>query len=125
MNREIKTINEAIQVAGQIILDAKPRGVHLSDIEQQMEDGSSLMVCWKRGWAIGCDLSLNFGHADCIAKYDGESYQLRNARITISWSGTGRDVSTAAASVALYSEVIALAAEIDSVLNEDLYGSKI
>ncbi len=129
--QEIHDPNEAIKTAATIILAANPRGMRNErELKASVEEGDGvsgdyLNVSFERGWAIGCSLSINMTHSDSETdKKAGMRRELRAAQVEVSWSSTGRSAASARAAIALYSEITDLAAEIESVLGERVYGKE-
>lgn len=132
--REITPTAEALKTAAQIILDTNIRGarkVALDDLRRRMdatEEGECfydyLQITYERAWAVGCDLSIRM-ERDGGLEVDGDGTRIdaRRATVSINWSGTGRSVQQATASIALYTEVTAMAAEIQAKLDETRYGN--
>ena len=114
-----RTYTEAHAITRDIIVAANIRGM------KSLNDstfGGGLSLEFERGWTIGCRLSIRFD-----LDYDSRVTNPDNTKqavtffkpvIDLTWSSTGRTVAAATASLALYREVIELAAELEAVLNE-------
>lgn len=125
--RNLTDPKEALKKAAQIILASNIRGIrtdHKGRLADQDFgfDGGHVSVSYERGWAMGCDLNISMAYGEPEKEKNGTIHEIRIARVQVSWSSTGRTPAAALAAVTLYSEVTALAAEIETVLGETTYG---
>ena len=123
----------AMQAVKSILAAAAPRGTRPHDLAYLLGDDearSYLSIEVERGWAVNCTLNVSVhyegikdvrepgaGHA--APTYKIPTYKLD---VTVNWSSTGRTTVQALAAVALYQEMVQLAAEIEARLGgEELH----
>ncbi|MGZ6067064.1 MAG: hypothetical protein ACXWVM_31995 [Polyangiales bacterium] len=115
----------AIQIVADLLREQSVRGMRALDVPTY---GSSLHIEFKRAWSVSCDLSLSFSSGERTAVHARRSSSVEDhvwvqrPNVQVCWSSSGRDVATATACLALYREVIELAALIEARLAEETIG---
>lgn len=104
------TAQQAAELVAELASKFGPR-------DAQINKGLYTSVRIERGWGISADVFVNMAPGDMEEFTDGTMMRC-NPRIEISWSSTGRTVSQAQASIALYQEITNLAALIEARLAE-------
>lgn len=76
--------------------------------------GGLISVEVEQGWGVNCRISFTL---DYRVSKDYTQYK----DVEIGWSSTGRDLANATAAIALYTQLTAVAAQLDSILKSWQY----
>jgi hypothetical protein len=125
MNTErIISPTEALKIAEVILREYAIRGMQ----PFKVSSSDFLNVEFKRVGGVGCDLSIGFSTGDRKPVYARRGNEVvdhawvQRLDVKVCWSSTGRSVASATAHLALYREVVELAALIESRLAQETVG---
>lgn len=116
---------DALRRAAALATEAKISGMRPLATET---GGISLLVEFRRASSVNCSLSVAIESGDRTPVTQRRSHEVvdhvwaQTARVTVTWSSTDRTIATATAALALYREVVDLAALIECELAPKLIG---
>jgi hypothetical protein len=114
---------QALQIAETILREYAVRGMQPFNVS-----GEHLYVEFRRIGGVRCDLTIGFVLGEPTPVYAPRGREVvdhvwvQRPEIKICWSSTDRSVASATAHLALYREVVELAALIETRLSEETVG---